>query len=397
MTRAWANSRDAGRLFGTAARLHPQVRGCIEALGVGDGFPRWVADADIIRASPDDGVPLWGLLMGGRELAVRLAVISWAQGVPAGEANRELDHWQPFLSVEQVRKRSTGIIDRDEKFELRNSIDFLLDAAARSVPTETNPLEVMYPPSEAQLRLRAKYEDYEEVYDSSEFWGSPTGQTILPPRVPRHTIDGRLLTQGWHLLAPGDVLGWMIAQKILGSAKGVASKIGRNHLGLKKGFRAADRARYYTKLNEQNRELATLTLQRSVLWALVDLDIVPATVTDVGLPIQTLLVGRTNDRACCVAIHGGDLYLWYRRRDGWDREPFTAEPLDPARFSMTILGDDTVQVRGLSTKGFKPLTIADISLHTFPENPAQFPTRAWKKRTEHEPKYYLPLALTGDA
>jgi hypothetical protein len=185
----------------------------------------------------------------------------------------------------------------------------------------------------------------------------------------------------------------MIALPLLHSPKGRAKLLGERHLGLKAGFQAADRARYFLKLGRQSPDLATLTLQRSILWALADLQVVPPTITDEGVPIQALMVGMKDADECCVLISGDHLRLWYRTSGGWDREPAVITSLHSAdhRFSMAILGDDAVRLDGVSAAGLRaPLTLRNLSLHTFPTTPWNFPSTAWQRRTGLDARFVIP-------
>jgi hypothetical protein len=100
--------------------------------------------------------------------------------------------------------------------------------------------------------------------------------------APRTSLTPGLLSQGWHLVAPVQVLGWMVAHDVLDDTRGTARDLGVNHLGLRAGFRSANRARYFAKLCRQHRDLATLTLQRNIIWALADLGVIPEAATDAG-------------------------------------------------------------------------------------------------------------------
>ena len=404
-TKAWANSRNAGELLGLTSRLHPQMRGCIEALGVGDGKPRWVPDSMVIRASSDDPRPLWGELMSGPELRVRLALMGWAQGLNLATLGDGLDGWEGALGVEHARKRAfrkQGA--RDDRYDLRRALTAVRDRAAAASPVNRNPRETLRVEVyglEARSELDEKYERYPvEPLDDKLF--DRSGWSVRPPTAPHTSIERGLLGQGWHLVAPPLALGWMIALPLLPSPKGRAKLMGERHLGLKAGFQAADRARYLLKLGQQSPDLATLTLQRSILWALAELEVVPPTITDVGVPIQTLLVGTKDGDECCVLISGDHMRLWYRTPDGWDREPADITSLHSAdhRFSMATLGHDAVTLEGFRATGLRtPLTLRDLSLHTFSSAPWKFPATAWERRTGLDARFVIPtrfLDANGD-
>lgn len=404
-TKAWANSRGAGELLGATSRLHPQMRGCIESLGVGDAKPRWVPDASVIRASSDDPRPLWGELMSGPELRLRLALMGWARGLDLGTLSDDLDAWEAALGVEQVRKRAVRQQGpRDDRYDLPRALRALRERATAASPVNTDPRETLrdelYGPHEPSW-LEAKYERYPQVPPDGR-WFERLGWTVRPPTTPHTSVEPGLLSQGWHLVTPPLVLGWMIALPLLHSPKGRARPVGERHLGLKVGFQAADRARYFLKLGRQSPDLATLTLQRSILWALAELQVVPPTITDEGVPIQALMVGMKGADECCVLISGDHLRLWYRTSGGWDREPAEITSLHSADrpFSMAILGDDAVRLDGVSTAGLRaPLTLRNLSLHTFPTTPWTFPSTAWQRRTGLDARFVIPtrfLDANGD-
>lgn len=404
-TKAWANSRDAGKLLGVTSRLHPQMRGCIEALGVGDGNPRWVPDALVIRASGDDPRPFWGELMRGPELRLRLALTGWAQGLELARLNDDLDVWEGFLGVEHVRKRAVrkeGL--RDDRYDLSRGLRALREMAAAASPADIDPRgtlrEELYAPR-VTSRLEKKYTHIPEVPLDDE-WFARLGWSVRPPSEPHSSIEPGLLDQGWHLVTPPLVLGWMVALPLLASPKGRTQRLGERHLGLKAGFQAAHRASYFLKLSRQNPDLAALTLQRSILWALAELGVVPPTITDAGVPIQTLLVGTHGEDECCVLVSGDHLRLWYRTADGWDREPAVLASLHSTehRFSMATLGHDAVMLDGFRAEGLRaPLTLTDLSLHTFPTEPWKFPVTAWERRTGLDGRFVIPsrfLDADGD-
>jgi hypothetical protein len=403
-TKAWANSRDAGELLGVTARLHPQMRTCIEALGVGDGNPRWVPDSLVIRASSDDPRPLWGELMSGPELRLRLALMGWAQGLDLAALSDGLDGWEAVLGVEQVRKRAVRTKGaRDDQYDLPRALTALREKALASSPVNINPRRTLREESygpHVPSGLEKKYEHYPEASLDERY--ARLGWSVRPPNAPHTSVEQGLLSQGWHLVAPPLVLGWMVALPLLHSPKGRAKLLGERHLGLKAGFQAADRARYFLKLGRHSPDLATLTLQRNILWALAELEVVPPTITDVGIPIQTLLVGMQDGDECCVLISGDHLRLWYRTAQGWDREPAVTTSLHSAerRFSMATLGNDAAKLDGFHAAGLQvPLTLRDLTLHTFSAAPWRFPAPAWERRTGLDARFVIPtrfLDANGD-
>lgn len=405
-TGAWSNTRDAGELLGVTARLHPQLRRCINALDlpaaepVGidlgwDEIESWlrgarrleVPDGLIIRRSVGDQIPLWGDLMRSKRLRLRLAVISWSQGLALDAVeDKAFDYWEDFLGVEQARERAVRSgKPRDVKEKLADELRALSRAASRARP-HANPRSGLpgYGPHEWSSFWTQKYRDIPELF---------ADDGIQKTALPRE-----LLSQGWHLVAPLDALGWMIAQTVLGRTKGRASALGRAHLGLSDGFRAADRARFFGRLSRLNRpssELATLTIQRLILDGLAALGVVPETISDAGLPVQTLLIGEHDEGDCCVVISGEHLRIW--RRSGptpglsWSSEPAFQARL-PDDFTMAVLAEDAVALRGKPEQD-RPFsfTIARLQLHTFPRNPEAFPADAWSARTRLRPESYVPF------
>jgi hypothetical protein len=395
-TMAWSNTRDAGDLLGVTARLHPQLRGCIEALGVGDGKPRWVTDALVIRASSADPQPLWGELMQGPEIRLRLALVAWAKGLDLATISVKESDWGRLLAVEHARKQSFnkfGQRVRDAQYDLKRNLPWVREKAAKTSPANPDPRsslrEELYGP-EMSDPFEKKYRHLAKV-PQNEDWYRRLGWTVMPPKSPHTTVAPGLLSQGWHLVAPSHVLGWMVALSVLPNPKELASKLGERHLGLKAGFRSANRAAYFSKLSQRNPDLATLTLQRNILWALAELEVVPPTITDAGVPIQSLMVGNHNGRDCCVLISGDYLRLWYRTADRWDREPAAITPLHPEHFRMATLGDDAVTFRALPAKEFRvQLTVRDLQLHTFSNEPWKFPACSWTRRTRLNPRFVIP-------
>jgi hypothetical protein len=395
-TAAWSNSRDAGQLLGVAARLHPQMRGCIEALGVGDGHPRWVPDAHIVRASADDPQPLWGALMGGPELRLRLALMGWARGQDLAALDDRADQWEPMFGVEQVRKRAVRKHgERTDRYDLDRALENVRLSAMAVTPANLDPRgtlrEELYGPH-VPSRLEQKIQHIPEA-PLDDYLYRQLGWQVRPPTVPSTGVEPGVLAKGWHLVAPPTVLGWMVALPLLPPPVKRPKPLGERHLGLKKDFQVAARARYFLKLARQSPDLATLTLQRSILGALAVLEVVPPTITDIGVPIQTLLVGTHNAYECCAAISGDHLRVWYRDQHGWSREPFEIASLHAGRrpFSMTLAGDNAVILQGIDTPGIgRSLVLDDLTLHTFPFRPSQFPDERWRRRTGLDSRYVAP-------
>jgi hypothetical protein len=239
-TKAWANSREAGELLGLTSRLHPQMRGCIEALGVGDGHPRWVPDSMVIRASSDDPRPLWGELMGGPALRLRLALMGWAQDLDVASLSDDLDAWEGLLAVEHVRRRAVRKEGPRDDSYLKRGLKELRKAAADATAAHPDPRERMreelFEPREMSA-LAKKYQHLPEV-PLDDRWYSLLGWTVRPPSVPHTSVADGLLSQGWHLVTPPLVLGWMVALPLLGSPKGRTKVLGERHLGLRTGFQS---------------------------------------------------------------------------------------------------------------------------------------------------------------
>lgn len=391
-TEAWSNSRDAGELLGVTARLHPQLRQCVNALNLPQPHPtgfdvRWledvrrrnVPDGLVIRHSADDPIPLWGHLMRAKRLRLRLAVIGWSQGLALETVqDRPSRYWEDFLGVEQVREhRVRSGKPRDVKEKLERELTRLQEVATRAPLPHPDPRSGL--PGHSPREWSALHEKYRNVPD------------LFPDDdIQRTGLSREMLTQGWHLVAPEQTLGWMVAQPVLGDTRRKATSLGRTHLGLKDGFRSADRARFFTKLSRQHRYLATLTLQRIIIGALADLGVVPATVTDAGIPIQTLLVGRHAERDCCVLVCGEHLRVWYRSGATWGSEPALLMRL-PDDFDMVILGEDAVTLEGVRKDGRRsPIAVSQLQLHTFPRTPATFPANAWAYRTGLRPMSVIP-------
>lgn len=395
-TQAWANSRDAGQLLGATARLHPQMRACIEALGVGDANPRWVPDSSVIRASAGEPQPLWGDLMGGPDLRLRLALMGWALGQDLSSLDNALPVWEAALGVEQVRKRALRKSGpRDDQYDLPRALSAVQKKAAAAEGVDPNPQRVLseelYGPS-MPSRLELKYGNLKKVpLDDKDY--ARLGWSVRPPASAHTGIADGLLRQGWHLVAPTLVLGWMVALPLLHEPKGRAKHLGQRHLGLRTGFRAADRARYFLKLSREYPDLATLTLQRNILWALAELKVVPPTITDAGVPIQTLLVGQHEDDECCVLISGDCLRLWYREHGEWQTVPQVLESLHATRerFSMTQLVDYSIRLDGVRVgRSRDPFVVRDLTLHTFPTRAEAFPAKAWDLRTGLDARFVVP-------
>ena len=393
-TRAWSNSRDAGHLLGLTARLHPQLRSCIDALGLEEGEPTRIPDELLIRYSSEDPVPLWGHLMRAERLRLRLALIGWAQGIDLETMDDQPAQWEELLAVEQFRRHVVhGGKERDDKNVLARERKALQQQAALAHPP--NPAsrsgvagQTMWP-SDEWTALDEKYRLVTEI---------PLVNVLDPPphvsaaaAEPDWTsLERGLLSQGWHLVAPVQILGWMVAQHVLGDARRTAKPLGVKHLGLRDGFRSADRARYFAKLSRQHRDLATLTLQRNIIWALADLGVIPETATDVGVPIQTMLVGHHEGMDCCVLISGDHLRLWYRIGAYWSREPSFLARL-PENFSMVTVGDDAVTLTGTRSRECPfPMSLTQLQLHTFPRTPWTFPVKAWSRRTGLNPASVIP-------
>lgn len=343
--------------------------------------------------------------MRGPELRLRLALMGWAQGLDLATLSDGLHAWEAVLGVEHVRKhavRKKGA--RDDQYDLPRALTALREKAVAASPVNMNPRgtlrEELYGPH-APSGLEKKYERYPEAPLDGK-WFTRLGGSARPPTAPHTSVEQGLLSQGWHLVAPPLVLGWMVALPLLHSPKGRAKLLGERHLGLKAGFQAADRARYFLKLGRHSPDLATLTLQSNILWALAELQVVPPTITDEGIPIQTLLVGLNDGDECCVLISGDHLRLWYRTSDGWDREPAVITSLHSAEhsFSMATLGHDAVTLDGFRAAGLRaPLTLRDLSLHTFSAAPWKFPATAWGHRTGLDARFVIPtrfLDANGD-
>ena len=334
--------------------------------------------------------------MSGPDLRLRLALIAWAQGLDLATVSDKASDWERLLVVEHVRKRAfrkSG--DRDDGYDLGRGLRAVREKAAASSPPHPDPKsdirEELFGPSEMSDLFEEKYRYLREAPLDEDWFGVRRGWSVKPPKMPHTEIEPGLLKQGWHLVAPAPVLGWMVARPLLGDTKGMARTLGERHLGLRSGFRAADRAGYLLKLSRQSPDLATLTLQRSILWALVELGVVPPTITDAGVPIQTLMVGSHDGNECCVLISGDHLRVWYRTAGRWQREPTALAPLRSEHFSMATLGDDAVTLRGSPTIGFRsPLTVRDLRLHTFSEYPWKFPANAWAGRTRLSQRYVNP-------
>ena len=385
-TAAWSNSRDAGEMLGLTARLHPQLRSCIEALGLEEGELVMVPDALLIRSSADDPVPLWGHLMRDNRLRLRLALIGWAQGIDLETVHDEPINWEEFLACEQVRRHVVyGGEERDDKKGLDGELKALQDRAARAHPPNPDPRSGVTGQAHEWDELADKYRLVLERLPAAR---SDAPGTSLAPG---------LLSQGWHLVAPLEVLGWMVAQKLLGNTRGTAKNLGVKHLGLRDGFRSADRARYFAKLSRQHRDLATLTLQRNIIGALADLGVIPETATDAGVPVQTMLVGQHQRKDCCVLISGDHLRLWYRIGAYWSREPSFLARL-PENFSMVIVREDAVTLKGTRNGEFPfPMTVTQLQLHTFPRIPSTFPVKVWARRTGLNPAGVIPMGSSDVA
>lgn len=402
-TQAWSNSRDAGELLGVTARLHPQLRGCIEALGVGDGNPRWVPDGLVVRSSESEARPFWGGLMGGPALRLRVALMGWALGQELAELDGDLPVWEAALGVEQFRKRAIRRNGpRDDQYDLPRALSFVREAAGEAAGANPNPLgvvrEEMFGPHVPSM-LELKYAHLPVVPLDDRYYES-LGWSVRPPAVEHTGIADGLLGGGWHLVAPALVLGWMVALPLLHEPKGRATYLGRRHLGLKSGFQAADRARYFLKLSRDSRDLATLTLQRNILGALADLEVVPPSVTDVGVPVQTLLLGVHDGEECCALISGDHLRLWYREGEAWQREPQETVRLHETKepFFMTRLFDGSIRLEGVHVGGSKePVVLRDLTLHTFPAKAATFPAKAWRLRTGLDPRFVIPTTFLDQA
>ncbi len=392
ITKAWSNSRDAGEILGVTARLHPQLRRCINALDLPEPYPavmdvRWfehirrsnVPDGLVIRHSADNPIPLWGHLMRAKRLRLRLAVIGWSQGLTL-ETVQDLPirYWEDFLGVEQARERMVRSgKPRDVKERLERELTRLQEEAARAPIPHPDPRSGLpgHSPREWSV-LDEKYRNVPLMFPDDG--------------IQRTGLSREMLSQGWHLVAPEQTLGWMVAQTVLGDTRRKATCLGRTHLGLNDGFRSADRARFFTKLSRQHRDLATLTLQRITIRALADLGVVPGTITDAGIPIQTLLLGRHEERDCCVLICGEHLRVWYRSGATWGSEPGLLMRL-PDDFAMVILGEDAVALEGVRKGGRRsPIAISQLQLHTFPRTPATFPANAWARRTGLAPVSVIP-------
>jgi hypothetical protein len=408
-TAAWSNSRDAGEIIGLTARLHPQLRSCIDALGLEEGERGTVPDALLIRSSADDPVPLWGQLMrDNKGLRLRLALIGWAQGIDLETVHDEPIKWEEFLASEQVRRHVVqGGKVRDDKEGLARELDALQKRAAVAHPPNPDPrsgVRQMLGPTEwNELDDKYRLDDPVITLDQLDpgylfdLFGLQSlllrGKSVAPGT----SLAPGLLSQGWHLVAPVQVLGWMVAQQVLGDTRGTAKNLGVKHLGLREGFRSADRARYFAKLSRQHRDLATLTLQRSIIWALADLGVIPETATDAGVPVQTMLVGQHQRKDCCVLISGDHLRLWYRIGAHWGREPSFLGRL-PENFSMVTVGDDEVTLKGTRTDECPfPMTVTQLQLHTFPHTSSTFPAKAWARRTGLNPASVIPLVSSNVA
>lgn len=345
--------------------------------------------------------------MAGPELRLRLALIAWAQGMDLTSISTTTRDWEPRLAVEQFSRHTPRRPDvnqpnkeRDEKKILRDGLRELRKTAALISPPNPDPRssihDDLYGPQELspmeEEHLRIPYATWEET----QTWFGRTW-TVRPPNVPYTAIEQVLLEQGWHLVAPGLVLGWMVARPLVGDTKGVAKKRGEKYLGLKAGFQAANRANYYLKLSRGTRDLATLTLQRNALRALAELEVVPPTITDVGVPIQTLLLGTHDGADCCVLISGGHLYVWYREETRWDREPRAHASLHARDFSMATVGDDAVAFHNPPEDVLEPpFTLTDLRLHTFGLEPWRFPAAAWHRRTGLDVRYFLPTRFLDE-
>lgn len=397
-TKAWSNSRDAGHLLGLTARLHPQLRSCIDALGLEKGEQFRVPDALVIRSSADDPVPLWGHLMRAKRLRLRLALIGWAQGIDLAAMETQPVPWESLLALEQFRRHAVhGGKERDYKNVLGRELKVLQQQVARTDPPNPAPRSgvagQMLWAADEWSALDEKYRLVPE-HPLVDVLDLPSHMSATASDVAWTSLDPGLLSQGWHLVVPEQVLGWMVAQHVLGDTRRSARNLGEKHLGLRDGFRSADRARYFAKLSRQHRDLATLTLQRNIIWALADLGVIPEAVTDVGVPIQTMLVGQHQERDCCVLISGDHFRLWYRNGAHWSREPSFVARL-PEHFSMVTVGDDAVTLRGIRKSDFpSPMTVTQLQLHTFPRNPTTFPANAWSRRTLLNPASVIPKVST---
>ena len=293
-------------------------------------------------------------------------------------------------------------IGRDDKYDLPRALSFVREAAGEAAGANPNPLgvvrEEMFGPR-VPSRLELKYAHLPVVpLDDSyyELWG----WSVRPPAVEHTGIADGLLGGGWHLVAPSLVLGWMVALPLLYEPKGRATYLGRRHLGLKSGFQAADRARYFLKLSKESRDLATLTLRRNILGALAELEVVPPNVTDVGVPVQSLLLGVYDGEECCALISGDHLRLWYREGEAWQREPQETVPLHETKapFFMTRLFDGSIRFEGVHVGGSKePLVLRDLTLHTFPAKTETFPAKAWRLRTGLDPRFVIPTTFLDQA
>lgn len=377
-TKAWSNTRDAGNLLGRTARLHPELRSCIDALGLEEGRGAWVSDALVIRSSANDPVPLWGHLMRDETPGLRLALIGWALGVDLRTIRHQPIGWEELLASEQVRSHVVhGGKERDDKKGLARELDALQQRAMDANPPDPDPRGGV----------------------AGQEWGRPEDDWLadkygLDPLIdaPRTGLAPGLLSQGWHLVAPLPVLGWMVAQHVLGDARSTARELGLRHLGLGRGFRSADRARYFMRLCGQHRDLATFTLQHNIIWALAELGVIPETATDAGVPLQTMLVGQHQQKDCCLLVSGDHLRLWYRSGGHWSREPLFVERL-PENFLMAVVGDDEVTMKGTRSGECPfPVTVTQLQLHTFPGTPSTFPVSAWARRTGLNPASVIPLS-----
>jgi hypothetical protein len=372
------------------------MRGCIEALGVGDGHPRWVPDAQVIRASPDDPQPLWGTLIGGPEMRLRLALMGWARGQDLAALDGRADVWEPMFGVEQVRKRALrkpGV--RTDRYDLDRALESVRLGAMAATPANLDPRgtlrEEMYGPH-VPSRFEQKYQHIPESPLDDEYYRR-LGWQVRPPTAPSTEVEPGVLAKGWHLVAPPTVLGWMVALPLLPRPVTRPKSLGERHLGLKKDFQVAARARYFLKLARQSPDLATLTLQRSILGALAVLQVVPPTITDVGVPIQTLLVGTHNTHECCAAISGDQLRVWYRDQHGWSREPYEIASLHTRGrpFSMTMAGHNAAILENIDMPAIgRSLALDNLTLHTFPSRPSQFPDEQWRRRTGLDSRYVAP-------
>jgi hypothetical protein len=138
---AWSNSRDAGELLGRTARLHPELRPCINALGLKDGERVRVPDALVVRSSIHDHIPLWGQLMRGETLGLRLALIGLARGIDLETVRDEPIKWEEFLASEQVRRHVVhGGKERDDQKGLTRELEALQEAAVLAHPPNPDPL-----------------------------------------------------------------------------------------------------------------------------------------------------------------------------------------------------------------------------------------------------------------